>query len=124
MVTAVSWIDDLLASSRLVARLTRIERAVLHDIPARLAHLERLLMATADDLAARIDTATNEVAADLADVRNALAEAVANADAATQAAVNAELAKLDAPISRLEALGADPTDPVPSPEPAPQEPTA
>ncbi len=124
----MSWIDDLLASSRLAARQTRIERAVLHDIPNRLTHLERLLMATADDLAARIDNATNEVAADLADVRNALAEAVANADAATQAAVNAELAKLADPIARLEALGADPSDPVPSPEPtpepAPQEPTA
>ncbi len=85
-------------------------------------------MTTAESLAARIDAATNEVASDLTAVRDALAAALANADASTQEAVNAELAKLDGPIARLEALGADEADPVPAPveyapaEPAPVDP--
>lgn len=95
--------------------------ASLSDMQAQMCRLQlemldvrRKLMATADDLAARIDAATNELASDLQAVRDELAAALADVDAEQQAAVDAALAKLDGPISRLEALGADPADPVPS----------
>lgn len=81
----------------------------------RIEHLESRMTA-ADNLAARLDAATNELAADLTSVRDALAAAVAGQAQAVQDAVSAELAKLDAPIARLEALGADEADPVPAPE--------
>ncbi len=91
-------------------------RMTLLQIPARITRMETLLMTAADNLAARLDAATNELAADLTSVRDALAAAVAGQDQAVQDAVSAELAKLDAPIARLEALGADEADPVPAPE--------
>jgi hypothetical protein len=53
-------------------------------------------------------------------VKDALAAAIADQDQAVQDAVNAELAKLDAPLDRLRALGADPQNPVPNPEPQPE----
>lgn len=88
----------------------------------RIDHLESR-MSAADNLAARLDAATNELAADLTSVRDALAAAVAGQAQAVQDAVSAELAKLDAPIARLEALGADEADPVPAPtEPSPAAP--
>jgi hypothetical protein len=65
-------------------------------------------MAATDDLVARLDTATNELASDLA----ALRDEVANLDAGVAA-------KFEPLVNRLEALGADPADPVPAPEPNP-----
>jgi chromosome segregation ATPase len=121
----------------LAETLTDLHVAVAHvrrDVSevrrTALPRLERIIMTSADNLAARIDAATNELASDLTEVKTALREAVANADAKTRAALEAELAKLDAPIARLEALGADPADPVPAPvdetpvdEPAPVDPS-
>lgn len=118
----MSWLDHITwprrAISDLQADVAAIRLAV-RGTPTRFNRLENLIMATAEDLAARIDAATNEVADDFAQVRDALSAALADADTATQEAVNAELAKLDAPIARLEALGADPADPVPAVDPAP-----
>lgn len=85
----------------------------------RITHLETL-MATVTEIVTRLDTATNEVAADLATIKDQLTAALADVDAAKRAAVDEALAMLDAPIARLEALGADPADPVPSVEPAPE----
>lgn len=113
----MSWLDFLTWPRAAISNIEADLAWVRVEIPARLKHLEKILMTAADNLAARIDAATNELAADLTSVRDALQAALADADAATQAAVNAELAKLDAPIARLEALGADPADPVPAAEP-------
>lgn len=65
---------------------------------------ERIMTAT-DDLAARLNAATNELASDLA----ALRDEVANLDGAVAA-------KFEPIVSRLEAMGTDPADPVPAPE--------
>lgn len=61
-----------------------------------------------DDLAARLNAATNELAADL----QALRDEVAGLDAGVAA-------KFEPLVSRLEAMGVDPANPVPDPEPAP-----
>jgi len=65
-------------------------------------------MATTDEIVARLDAATNEIAADLA----ALRDEVAGGDAAIAA-------KFEPLVSRLEQLGADSSNPVPDPQPAP-----
>ena len=67
-------------------------------------------MAATDDLVVRLDAATNELAADLA----ALRDEVAGLDAGVAA-------KFEPLVSRLEALGQDPTNPVPEPEPSPED---
>lgn len=64
-------------------------------------------MAATDDLVARLDAATNELASDL----SALRDEVANLDAGVAA-------KFEPLVSRLEALGADPSNPVPDQPPA------
>ena len=78
-------------------------------------HIKELIMANAEDYAARIDAATSELSSDLQEVKDALAAAVADKDEAVKAAVEAELGKLDGPIAALEALGKqdDPANPVP-----------
>ena len=63
----------------------------------------------------RIDTATNDVAADLRKLRDDLANAGLSVE--QEAAV---LGKLDAAATALEAVAADPADPVPTPEPQPE----
>ncbi len=117
----MTWLDWLLRRSDLLsdaqADLAHMRVFLTTDVISRLHRMERLIMTSADNLAARIDAATNEVAADLTAVRDALAAALANADAATQDAVNAELAKLAGPIARLEALGPAPLPPAGPPHP-------
>lgn len=111
----LDWLDGVTAPWR--------ELGVLRDDVERhefeLADL-RSDMANAEEYVARIDAATSEVASDLQSVKDALAAAVAGQGEAVEAAVNAELAKLDEPIAALEALGKadDPANPVPV-EPAP-----
>lgn len=63
-------------------------------------------MSAIDDLINRLGAATDEIAAEL----TALRDEVAGSDTATAA-------KFEPLIARLEALGADPTNPVPAPEP-------
>ena len=86
----------------------------------KIHNLEVQTMATAEEFAARLDTATSEIASDLQALRDQLQAVRDEIPAAQQAAVDAALAQLDAPIARLEALGQDPQDPVPSPEPTPE----
>lgn len=59
-----------------------------------------------DDLANRLNLATNELAADL----QALRDEVAGLDAGVAA-------KFEPLVARLEAMGTDPANPVPDPEP-------
>lgn len=66
-------------------------------------------MATTDELVARFGAATDEIARDL----QALRDEVAGGDAAVAA-------KFEPLVSRLEAMGADPENPVPDPEPEPE----
>jgi hypothetical protein len=94
--------------------------AELSDMQAQIMRLQLLyldlkghVMATADELVARLDAATNEISEDLQEVRDDLAAALAGVEHAKRAAVDEALAKLDGPIARLEAMGADPADPVP-----------
>lgn len=63
-----------------------------------------------DAMLTRLDAATNEIASDLAALREEIKDSVSQES----------LDKLDANISTLEGLGADPADPVP--EPIPEEP--
>lgn len=129
----MSWVSDRLTWLAMpwdICSDMQRDMAVLlleaRTIPRLFTRLEKLIMATADALAARIDAATNEVASDLKAVRDRLAAVAAAADTDKQAAVDAALAQLDGPIARLEALGADPADPVPDqpagPVPAPEVP--
>lgn len=72
-----------------------------------LALLEmRNMMATTDEIVARLGAATDELASDLA----ALRDEVAGGDAAIAA-------KFEPLVSRLEAMGADPENPLLEPEP-------
>lgn len=66
-----------------------------------------------DDLANRLNVATNELASDL----QALRDEVAGLDSGIAA-------KFEPLVSRLEAMGADPANPVPEPEPQPVDPNA
>lgn len=68
-------------------------------------------MASTDEIVARLGSATDELARDLA----ALRDEVAGSDAAIAA-------KFEPLVSRLEQMGADPENPVPDPEPQPEEP--
>ena len=63
-------------------------------------------------LVARLDTATNSVAATLQTLRDQIADG-----GLTKEQEAAAIANLDGAIARLEALGADPNNPVPEPEP-------
>jgi hypothetical protein len=65
-----------------------------------------------DALVARLNEATNKLAATLTDLRDKLA-----AGGMTKAEEDAAVASLDASIASLEALGADPANPVPEPAP-------
>lgn len=73
--------------------------------------LKENVMATAAEYAARVDAATSELANDLKAVRDRLTAVEAAAEGDKQAAVDAALAELDGPISRLEALGRDEVTP-------------
>jgi len=86
------------------------------ELMRRISRLEALIMASVSEIVTRLDAATNEIASDLQSVRDRLAAALADVDAAKQQAVDEALAQLDPAIARLEALGADPANPVPDPE--------
>jgi hypothetical protein len=78
------------------------------DVNALQAQMGRV-MAKQEDFDARMglmDAATNEIASDLQALRDELKAGGAVSDA--------NLATLDAKIARLQVLGADPIDPVPT----------
>ena len=54
----------------------------------------------------RLDGVTNEIALELTELRNKIADG---------SITDAAIAQLDTAITRLQALGADPTNPVPEP---------
>jgi predicted nucleic acid-binding Zn-ribbon protein len=93
--------------------------AALAALSQKIHNLEGNLMATAEEFATRLNTATDEIARDLQALRDQLQTVRDEIPAAQQAAVDAALAQLDAPIARLEALGQDPQNPVPDPQPEP-----
>lgn len=78
----------------------------------RLDQLKKeLLMATqeqADQIVSRLNTVTNKMADELTALRGQI-----KAQGLPQAAEDSLLAALDTNISKLEALGADPSNPVP-----------
>lgn len=106
----MSWLDDLLAWYRAPwTELSDVQRDLArHEI----ALLElRMHMSAVDDMVARFGAATDEIAADL----QALRDEIAGDDAAVAA-------KFEPLVSRLEALGQDPANPVPDVPPADQAP--
>ncbi len=114
----MSWLDQLLSPWRNFEAL-RADVA-RHDLS--IIELRRAIVATAEEFASRLNAATDEVARDLQSVRDELRSALEGVEVSNQAAVDAALAKLDQPIARLEALGQDPSNPVPDPvdpEPTP-----
>lgn len=122
------WLARLAAAqpAEVLLRLTNLEAqqttstVALAALAQKIADLEVALMASAEEFAARLNTATDEIASDLQSLRDQLQAVRDEIPAAQQAAVDSALAQLDAPIARLEALGQDPADPVPSPDPAPE----
>lgn len=68
-----------------------------------------------DALVSRLDAASNKLAATLQELRDKLA-----AGGMTAEEEAAAVATLDNSIKALEALGADPENPVPEPEPEPE----
>ncbi len=95
--------------------MSTFRRWLLAPVLDRLDELENLTVTRADDLIARLNAATDDLAGDLARLRDDLREALAGTDAAADAAVAAVLDRFEQPISRLSALGADEADPVPAP---------
>lgn len=73
------------------------------------------IQAAVDDLSTQLDEATNEVAKDLQALRDELASGVEGGLTADEAtALQARLdAKFGPVVARLQALGADPANPVP-----------
>lgn len=112
----VSWLSALASTVLAPWRELRSLHALVAGNTQSITNLRRDLVATADDFAARLNAATDEVAADLQSVRDELRTALEGVETSNQAAVDAALGKLDAPIARLEALGQDPANPVPDVE--------
>lgn len=121
------WLDRLKASEpadhdRRLAALEAQQSTSTVALAALVQMIQDLggqLVATAEEFATRLNTATDEIASDLQALRDQLQSVRDEIPAAQQAAVDSALALLDAPIARLEALGQDPTNPVPDPEPTP-----
>jgi predicted nucleic acid-binding Zn-ribbon protein len=105
--------EVLLRLANLEAQQT-VSTVALAALAQKMTQMEGTLMATAEEFASRLDTATNEIASDLQALRDQLQAVRDEIPAAQQAAVDSALAQLDAPIARLEALGQDPADPVPA----------
>lgn len=129
-----NWRGDAAADELLIATATAVLGWLTQPVPtidaaATLARhdtqihlLRRQIMATAEEFATRLDTASNAIAAEIRQVRDELAAALGSVAGSNQAAVDAALAKLDGPISRVEALGTDPANPVPAPTSDPAQP--
>jgi len=103
----------------------------LYQDPKLLAQNERIIeqltrigdgiMALKDELtalAAAFDTATNGVAAELAKLRQQIADLLANPNSITDADKAAVEATFQAQIDKLTAMGQDPNNPVPTPQQA------
>jgi hypothetical protein len=127
------WLDRLKAAqpADVLERLAALEAqqststVALAALVQMISDMEGRLMATAEEFATRLNTATDEIASDLQALRDQLQSVRDEIPAAQQAAVDSALAQLDAPIARLEALGQDPANPVPDsggtePQPAPE----
>ncbi len=92
---------------RIVGALLPDTSGLRADVTALQAQMEQV-MAKQEDFDARMtamDDATNEIAKDLQDLRDQLAAGTIPDSA---------IATLDAKIARLQQLGADPTNPVPT----------
>ena len=128
------WLDRLNAAqpADVLERLAALEAqqttstVALAALTQMISDMEGRLMATAEEFATRLNTATDEIASDLQALRDQLQSVRDEIPAAQQAAVDSALALLDGPIERLEALGQDPQNPIPSdgggepqPEPTP-----
>lgn len=95
--------DDWMPSTR--GELRSLWSYVL-DQTDHITMIGERVMAQVDDVAARLAAATDELARDLETLR----QEVAGLDESVAA-------KFEPLVSRLEAMGADPQDPVPAPEP-------
>lgn len=101
-------------------------QAVQERLDLLLTHIHRVftqgeqLMSAADDLKAgiaKIDSATNNIAADIQRLKDKITSSMSPADVADVKA------QLDAAVSRLEGIAADPDNPDPAasaPEPVPE----
>lgn len=109
----MSWLADRISYLAAPWRDLSDVQAQITRLQIQHSEMRSQIMATAEEYAARLDAATNEVASDLQSVRDELAALRDGLEVDKQAAVDAALVHLDAPIARLEALGQDPADPVP-----------
>lgn len=85
----------------------------------------RMIMATQEEVLAKltaVGSSLDNIAGDLVNVKQQLADALAGQDAAVQAALQPVSDSLDSLVERAQALAdatPDPEQPVPSPEPTP-----
>jgi heme oxygenase len=122
------WLARLAAAqpADVLQRLTALEAqqttstVALAALTQMIHDLKESLMASVEDVVSRLNTATTEIAGDLQALRDQLQSVRDEIPAAQQAAVDSALTQLDAPIARLEALGQDPSNPVPDPTPTPE----
>ena len=98
----------------LMAWTLNARRRFLAPVLEVLDEMEARLMTRADDLVARFNAATNDLAGDLREIRAALEEATSGSDSKVAQAVNAVLDRFEAPITALEELGADDQPPTPA----------
>lgn len=95
-------------------------RPMLHRIDEKITTLGDTMALNADELKARIDTATSNIAGDVRNLKTQLDQALAGSDAHAADAVQTALSGFDTLADRLENLAADtPDDEVAEPgEPA------
>jgi hypothetical protein len=103
----------------LMAFLLPLARRLARPVLDRIDELEYSLMARADDLVSRLNTATNDLASDFRDIRSQLQALRDQMDDQVAEQVDDVLDRFEPGIVALEALGADQGNPVPDPGTAP-----
>lgn len=106
------FIREFLGLDEISSNLSEMHREMMDQFWK--AHKNMAL--NAHELQVALNAATDEVANDLTDLREAVAAAVADKDEAVQTAVQEALAGFEAPIARLHALAQDPENPAPPAE--------
>ena len=121
------WLARLQAAqpAEVLLRLANLEAqqttstVALAALVQKIVDMEGALMATVEEFAARLDTASTAIGARITDLSARVQEVVDLIPAERRAAVEEALASLDDEAARLEAWGQDPQNPVPDPEPTP-----
>ena len=85
-------------------------------VPAHLKYLEEQMALNADELKARLNDATNDIAGDVRSLKAQLEQALVEQGVAVEAAVQEALAGFDTVADNLEAVAAETPEGEPAPE--------